>query len=87
MSGFGRLVRRELMLALRQPGDVATVLMFFVLATVLFPFGVGPDPNTLARIASGVLWATALLAAMLSLERVFQADYEEIGRASCRERV
>ncbi len=77
MSGFGRLVRRELMLALRQPGDVATVLMFFVLATVLFPFGVGPDPNTLARIASGVLWATALLAAMLSLERVFQADYED----------
>ena len=51
MSGFGRLVRRELMLALRQPGDVASVLMFFVLATVLFPFGVGPEPGLLARIA------------------------------------
>ncbi len=77
MSGFGRLVRRELMLALRQPGDVASVLMFFVLATVLFPFGVGPEPGILARIAGGVLWVTALLAAMLSLERLFQADYED----------
>ncbi len=77
MSGFGRLVGRELMLALRQPGDVATVLMFFVLATVLFPFGVGPEPNMLARIAGGVLWVTALLAAMLSLERMFQVDFED----------
>ncbi len=79
MNGFGRLVRRELVLALRQPGDVATVLMFFVLATTLFPLGVGPDPNILARIAAGVLWVTALLAAMLSLERMFQADYEDGG--------
>ena len=77
VSGFGRLVGRELMLALRQPGDVATVLMFFVLATVLFPFGVGPEPNMLARIAGGVLWVTALLAAMLSLERMFQVDFED----------
>ncbi len=77
LSGFVRLVGRELMLALRQPGDVATVLMFFVLATVLFPFGVGPEPNMLARIAGGVLWVTALLAAMLSLERMFQVDYED----------
>jgi heme exporter protein B len=67
------------MLALRQPGDVATVLMFFVLATVLFPLGVGPEPAILARIAGGVLWVTALLAAMLSLERMFQADYEDGG--------
>jgi heme exporter protein B len=79
VNGFGRLVRRELVLALRQPGDVATVLMFFVLATTLFPLGVGPDPNILARIAAGVLWVTALLAAMLSLERMFQADYEDGG--------
>ena len=77
VNGFGRLVGRELVLVLRQPGDVATVLMFFVLATVMFPFGVGPDPNMLARIAGGVLWVTALLAAMLSLERMFQIDFED----------
>lgn len=74
---FTRLIRRELVLVMRQPGDVAIVLMFFVLATVLFPFGVGPEPNMLARIAGGVLWVTALLAAMLSLERMFQIDFED----------
>ena len=51
--------------------------MFFVLVVVLFPFGVGPEPNILARIAAGVIWVAALLASMLSLERLFQADYED----------
>lgn len=74
---FILVVRRDLSLAFRQPGDTAMVLMFFVLATVLFPFGVGPDPNMLARIAAGVLWVMALLAAMLSFDRLFQADYED----------
>src|SRR5690606_26819619 len=46
-------------------------------AVVLFPFGVGPEPNVLARIGGGVIWVAALLAAMLSLERLFQADYED----------
>ncbi|MCH7557970.1 MAG: heme exporter protein CcmB, partial [Planctomycetes bacterium] len=77
MTGFALLVRRELKLALRQAGDSAVIVMFFVLATILFPLGVGPEPNILARIAPGVVWVTALLAAMLSLERLFQADYED----------
>ena len=77
MTGFALLVRRELQLALRQAGDSAVIVMFFVLATILFPLGVGPEPNILARIAPGVVWVTALLAAMLSLERLFQADYED----------
>lgn len=77
MAGFGGLLRRELLLAWRQPGDAATVLAFFVLAAVLFPFGVGPEPNMLAAMASGIVWVTALLAAMLSLERLFQADLED----------
>jgi heme exporter protein B len=53
------------------------VLVFFVLAVTLFPLGVGPEPQVLARIAGGVLWAAALLASMLSLDRLFQADYED----------
>ncbi|MBM3487638.1 MAG: heme exporter protein CcmB [Alphaproteobacteria bacterium] len=77
MAGFGTLLRRELVLAWRQPGDAATVLAFFVLAAVLFPFGVGPAPNLLAQMAAGIVWVTALLAAMLSLERLFQADLED----------
>jgi heme exporter protein B len=77
MSAFRRLVQRDLRLALRQGGDAAMVVAFFVLTVVLFPFGVGPEPQLLGRIAPGILWVTALLAALLSLERLFQADYED----------
>jgi len=76
-SSFAALVVRDLRLALRQAGDVLTVLAFFVLASVLFPLGVGPEPQMLARIAAGVVWVAALLAAMLSMERLFQTDYED----------
>ncbi len=77
MTGFMAVLVRELRLAIRQPGETATVVMFFVLAAILFPLGIGPEPNILARIAAGVLWVAALLAAMLSLERLFHADYED----------
>jgi len=77
MSAFLHLVRRELRLAFRQRQDSLMVVVFFVLAIVLFPFGVGPEPNILARIAPGIIWVAALLAVMLALERLFQADYED----------
>lgn len=72
-----RLLRRDVRLALRQGGDAATAVLFFVLVVILFPFAVGPEPNTLARIAPGVIWVAALLAALLSLDRVFQSDWED----------
>jgi heme exporter protein B len=71
------LVRRDLRLALRQGGDAAMVVAFFFLAVMLFPFGVGPELEVLQRIAAGIVWVTALLAALLSLERLFLADYED----------
>ena len=77
MSAFTALLTRDLRLAFRQGGDVANVVAFFALAVILFPFGVGPDPDLLARISAGVLWVTALLAALLSLERLFEADYHD----------
>jgi len=77
VTAFWALVARDLRLALRQGSDAALVVAFFVLAVVLFPFGVGPEPQLLARIASGVVWVTALLAALLSLDRLFQQDYED----------
>ena len=77
MSGFTTLLMRDLRLVLRRPGDVGVVLAFFVVATVLFPLGIGPETNVLARIAAGVLWCAALFAALLSLERLFAADYED----------
>ena len=77
MSVFTTVLARDLRLALRQSADSLTVVAFFALATVLFPFGVGPEANVLARIAGGILWVTALLAALLSLDRVFTVDYED----------
>ncbi|MGQ0585568.1 MAG: heme exporter protein CcmB [Reyranella sp.] len=77
MSGFAALVGRDLRLVWRRPGDVAVVLAFFVVATTLFPLGIGPETNVLARIAAGVLWCASLFAALLSLDRLFAADYED----------
>lgn len=77
MSVFGAVLKRDLALAIRQSADSFTVLAFFAIATVLFPLGVGPETNTLAKIASGVLWVSALLAALLSLDRLFAVDYED----------
>ena len=77
MNGFTVILGRELHLAWRQWGDVLLALAFFVVTVVLFPFGVGPEANILARIGPGVLWVTALLAAMLSLDRLFHVDHED----------
>lgn len=77
MSVFISLIRRELRLAVRQGADSMMVVMFFVLVVVLFPLGVGPEPGILTRISAGVIWVAALLAAMLSMDRLFQTDYED----------
>ncbi|MCH8097624.1 MAG: heme exporter protein CcmB [Proteobacteria bacterium] len=77
MNRFTLIVARDLRLALRRGADSTMVVAFFVLTVVLFPLGVGPDTAILARIGPGVIWVTALLASMLSLERLFQADFED----------
>ena len=77
MSGFLAVVRREMKLALRQGSDASTVLMFYVVVVALFPLGVGPEPDVLERISGGVVWIGALLAALLSLDRLFQPDLED----------
>lgn len=77
MSRFSAVVARDVRLALRQGGGSYWTLMFFILTVTLFPLGVGPDLALLSRIGSGVLWVVALLAALLSLDRLFQADYED----------
>ncbi len=77
MNGFRRVLGRDLALAFRQGGTVGMVVMFFVITVTLFPLGVGPAPNMLARIASGVIWVAALLSCLLSLDRLFQADHED----------
>jgi len=74
-----RLIGRDAALALKAGTDATVAVAFFVLAVVLFPLGVGPEPNVLARIAAGVIWIAALLASLLSLERLFLNDYEDGG--------
>jgi heme exporter protein B len=77
MSGFILIVRRDLRLALRRKGDVLNVLVFFVLVASLFPLGIGPEPNQLRAMAAGVVWVGALLAAVVSLPRLFAADFAD----------
>ncbi len=71
------VIYRDLLLATRRWADVLTALVFFVIVVSLFPLGVGPEPNLLRTIAPGVIWVAALLASMLSLTRMFSADYAD----------
>lgn len=71
------VIRRDLLLAFRRRADVTTTLFFFVIVVSLFPLGVGPEMKTLRLIAPGVVWVAALLASMLSLQRLFAADYQD----------
>jgi heme exporter protein B len=71
------LLFRDLRLAVRAGGGFGLALAFFLIVIVLVPFGVGPEAAILARIAPGILWVAALLAALLSLDRIFALDLED----------
>jgi heme exporter protein B len=71
------LLKRDLRLALRAGGGFGLGLAFFLIMVVLVPFGVGPEGDILSRIAAGILWVGALLAALLSLDRIFALDFED----------
>jgi heme exporter protein B len=77
VKSFWALVRRDLQLAMREGGAIGTALGFFLIVVSMMPLGLGPDLNLLARIAAGILWIALLLAALLSLNRIFEADYED----------
>lgn len=77
MSLILSLVRRDLLLAIRQGGGVGTAIGFFLTVMVLLPIGIGPDQALLQRIAPGALWIALLLSVLLSAERIFQLDYED----------
>lgn len=71
------LFLRDLRLALRSGGGFGLALAFFLIVVVLVPFGVGPETELLSRIAPGVLWVGALLSCLLTLDRLFQLDFED----------
>ena len=77
MRRFASVVARELRLSLRHGADTLAALLFFVLAASLFPLAIGPAPETLGRIAPGIVWVCSLLAALLPLDRLFGADFED----------
>ena len=77
VSLLAEIGRRELKMAVRNPGQWLNPVLFFVVVVTLFPLGVGPSPSTLSAIAPGVLWVSALLAVMLSLDALFSADFAD----------
>jgi heme exporter protein B len=77
MNAFLALLARDIRLATRAGGGAALALAFFGAVAALVPLGVGADLKLLGRIAGGVLWVAAVLAALLSLDRLFQADFED----------
>ena len=77
MGAFLSLLRRDLRLALRQGSDSLMIVIFFVVVVVLFPLAIGPEQKILSRVSAGIIWVAALLAAMLSMDRLFETDYED----------
>lgn len=74
---FMQVIRRDLLLAMRQKADVLNTLFFFAVVVTMAPLGIGPEPALLRDIAPGVVWVAALLAAILSLPRLFANDYAD----------
>jgi heme exporter protein B len=77
MRVFWSLVRRDILLAMKRPTEVLTGLFFMVIVASLFPLAMGPELNFLRRMAPGILWIGALLSSLLSLPRLFEADYSD----------
>ncbi|AEG00751.1 heme exporter protein CcmB [Methylomonas methanica] len=77
IQAFFAIIRRDLLLAFRRRAEVANPLFFFVLVVTLFPLAVGAQPNLLQAMAPGVIWVSALLAALLSLDGLFRSDFDD----------
>ncbi len=74
---MGRLIRRDVSIALRRRAELANPLLFFLMVCTLFPLGIGPEPARLATLAPGVLWVVALLACLLASDGLFRADFDD----------
>jgi heme exporter protein B len=77
MNAIAAVLQRDLRLAMRRKSEVLTAVFFFVVVASLFPLAIGPEPDMLRKIAPGILWVGALLASLLSLGRLFAADYQD----------
>ena len=77
MAFCGRLLRRQLVLAVRRPIEIGNPLLFFAMVVALFPLGLGPAPDKLADFAPGILWIIALLSNLLTSDGVFRSDFDD----------
>ena len=77
MKAFIGLLSRDILLSVRAGGGAALVLAFFAMIASLVPFGVGSDLDLLSQIGGGILWVSAILATLLSMDRLFQSDFED----------
>ncbi|MBI3545046.1 MAG: heme exporter protein CcmB [Gammaproteobacteria bacterium] len=77
LNAIGCIFRRDITVALRRSTDILTPIIFFLIVVSLFPLGLGPEPAALRSIAPGVIWVAALLATMLSLNRLFANDHAD----------
>lgn len=76
-QAFYALLKRDLLLAFRHRGELANPLLFFLMIVTLYPLGISPETEVLRRIAPGVVWIAALLAALFSLENLFRSDFDD----------
>lgn len=76
-SAFMATLKRDLLIAYKRKNDVVNPFMFFLIVASLFPIGISPEPERLSLIAAGVLWISALLAALLAMDNLYRADYED----------
>ena len=76
-SGFAAWLRRDLLLAYRRRGEVASPIVFFIMVSTLIPLGLTPEAAQLAKVAAGMIWIMALLATLLSVDGLFASDYQD----------
>ena len=77
LSACAALIRRDLLLAFRSPGQTVNPMAFFLMVASLFPLGISPDKETLAQLAGGIIWIGALLAVLMSLDSLFKSDQND----------
>lgn len=77
MNAFLALLKRDLLLAYRNRGELANPMLFFIIVVSLFPLAVSPESERLSVMAAGVIWVAALLATLLSIEKIFRSDFDD----------